>query len=103
MGTKTRLKITPNGVWFNNKEVEIDDSSNMTYVFENEAHRTLRLRWIGTEDKTALPIWEFTVEYTHDNMWVIGPTGSGKQFVGYGEWIHEGNTLSPAVKLSVAA
>lgn len=60
----------------------------MTYMFENDAHRVLTLRWIGTQEETMLPIWEFTVFWPNDNLLVLE-----KQIIGFGEFIHEGNTL----------
>jgi len=86
--TKTKIVISPNSVQFNRTHLEIEDSSNMSYVFENEAKRILSLRWVGTQEDTLLPIWEFQVEWPDDNLIVMN-----RQIVGYGEFFHEANTL----------
>jgi len=88
MGTRTKIIISPESVLFNRTLMEINDSSNMSYVFKNEAKRILSLRWIGTQEHTSLPIWEFTVEWPDDNLIVMN-----REIVGYGEFFHEGNAL----------
>lgn len=88
MGTRTRIVIEQKSVQFNRTIMEIEDSSNMSYVFKNEAQRVLFLRWVGTQERTLLPIWEFSVEWPDDNLIVMN-----RQIVGYGEFFHEGNTL----------
>jgi len=88
MGTRTKIVITETSVCFNRKETALKDSSNMSYVFENEAKRILSLRWLGTDETTLLPIWEFRVENPHDSMIVMEII-----IAGYGEFFHEGNIL----------
>lgn len=88
MGTRTKIVIEPKSVRFNRTLMKIEDSSNVSYLFKNEAKRILSLRWIGTQEHTFLPIWEFTVEWPDDNLIVMT-----REIVGYGEFFHEGNTL----------
>lgn len=88
MKTRTKVIISPNSVQFNRTHLEINDSSNMSYVFKSEAKRILSLRWVGTQEHTLLPIWKFKVEWPDDNLIVMK-----QQIVGYGEFNHEGNTL----------
>ncbi|MFZ2152231.1 MAG: hypothetical protein WAV09_03940 [Minisyncoccia bacterium] len=88
MGTKTRIKIAVGHVCFNRTEMVIDDSANMSYTFENDARRVITLRWIGTQEETMLPIWEFRVYWPNDDLVVME-----QEIVGYGEFVHEGNTL----------
>lgn len=88
MGTRTKIVISLASVCFNRTLVEIGDSSNMSYVFVNEAKRELTLRWIGIQEDTLLPIWEFRVEWPDDGLIVMN-----KIIVGYGEFWHEGNRL----------
>ena len=70
----------------------------MSYMFENDARRLLTLRWVGTQEETMLPIWEFMVYWQNDDLVVMTET-----VVGYGEYIHEGNTLRPALIIQAMA
>lgn len=89
MGTRTKIRIAQEGVFFNGTKTQIQDSANMSYLFENEARRLLSLRWIGTKEDTGLPVWELRVEWPDDNLIVI----AGLEITGYGEFVHESNRL----------
>lgn len=88
MGTRTKITISRGKVCFDRKEMEIDDSANMSYVFTNEAHRVLSLRYIGMEDDTGLPIWEFEVFHPSDCHIVLSC-----KIVGYGTYVYEGGRI----------
>ena len=96
MKTKTTITITPEGVWFDKKEGIINDSSNMSYVFENRAYRTLKLRWIGMHEDSKLPIWEFTVEKDF-GLYVVCST----EIYGFGEFVYEGGKIQAVPQLSL--
>lgn len=96
MKTRTKLTITPEGVWFDKNEGVIDDSSNMSYTFENSAYRTLKLRWIGMQEDTNLPIWEFTVEKDF-GLYVVCNT----QIYGFGEFVYEGGKIQVVPQLQI--
>lgn len=101
MGTRTKITISRGKVCFDRQEMEIDDSANMSYMFVNEAHRTLSLRYVGMEDGTNLPIWEFEVFHPSDNHIVLN-----RQIIGYRTFEYEGGSIHnerDTLELAVAA
>ncbi len=83
------IVVTPKGTYFDNEPVMINDSSNLRYDFETRGRRTLSVKWIGTQDGTMLPIWEFTAKRN--------PCGSimcSRQFVGYKEFVYTQGKLT---------
>jgi hypothetical protein len=71
------IGVLQEGVYFNNKLEMIKDSSSLSYEFKTIGGRVLSIRWIGTQDETLLPIWEFTAVKD------CGSIMRNTQFVGY--------------------
>ena len=85
VATITKIKSGPepdSGIFFDGKKVEIDE--NLTYTFENEVGRIIRVRWIGTERETKLPIWELSVQRNYFESFLC----SDVIVIGYGTWTY---------------